>query len=151
MAKSSPKKFKAAVEATRSIKNCYQPGLRGFGANSAKINLTNTSLCNGSIDIDACVREDYPNSNRWDYCFGYNNEAYFVEVHSANTGEVSTMLNKLQWLKDWLNSDAPALNSIKAKVPFYWIQSGKYNILPNSPQSRRIAVAGIKPIAKLAL
>ncbi len=151
MAKTTSNKFKEAVEATAEIKNCYQPGLKALGAYSAKVALTDNSLCNGSVDIDECVRTKYPNSNRWDYCIGYNNKAYFVEVHSANTAEVSTMLNKLQWLKDWLNSKAPELNKIKAPVPFYWVMSGKYAIQPNSPQSRKIAQAGIKPIAKLSL
>ncbi|HEY5328188.1 MAG TPA: hypothetical protein VIJ27_14390 [Mucilaginibacter sp.] len=144
-------KFIAAVDATPDIKNCYQSGLKAMGSYSTKISLSNTSSCNGSVDIDECVKSEYPNANRWDYCFGYNNKAYFVEVHSANTSEVSTMLNKLQWLKDWLNSSAPELNKIKANPPYYWVMSGKYDILPNSPQAKRIAQAGLKPISKLSL
>ena len=151
MAKAIVNKFKAAVEATSDIKSCYQPGLRALGTYSNKVSLSNNSLCNGSVDIDECVKAKYPNANRWDYCIGYDNKAYFVEVHSANTSEVSTMLNKLQWLKDWLNSSAPELNKIKAKPPYYWVMSGKYAILPNSSQARQIAAAGIKPIAKLTL
>jgi hypothetical protein len=151
MAKTTVMEFKAAVEATSDIKNCYQPGLKGLGSYRTKLSLGNSSLCDGSVDIDECVKGKYPNANRWDYCFGYNNEAYFVEVHSANTSEVSTMLNKLQWLKDWLNSSAPELNKIKARPPYYWIMSGKYAILPNSRQARQIATVGLKPISKLSL
>lgn len=151
MAKAASNKFKAAVEATPDIKNCYQPGLKAMGSYSTKISLSNSTLCNGSVDIDECVKAKYPNSNRWDYCFGYNSKAYFVEVHSANTSEVGTMLNKLQWLKDWLVNKAPELNKIKAKPPYYWVMSGKYAILPNSSQARQIAAAGLKPIAKITL
>lgn len=143
--------FKAAVAETPDITNCYQPGLKALGTYSTKISPGNTTLCNGSVDVDSCTAALYPNANRWDYCIGYNNEAYFVEVHSANTSEVSTMLNKLQWLKDWLVNEAPELNKIKAKPPYYWVMSGKYAILPNSSQARQIAAAGIKPIAKLTL
>jgi len=151
MAKQIANNFKTAVEATPEIKDCYQIGLRAFGSYSAKVTLSNSSLATGSVDIDECVKSKYPQLNRWDYCFGYNNKAYFVEVHSANTSEVSTMLLKLQWLKDWLISSAPALNAIKADQPYYWVMSGRYDILPNSPQARRIAQKGLKPIARLAL
>ena len=151
MAKHSKNVFREAVESTPEIKNCYQPGLRVLGKYSSKVTLTDTSLCNGSIDIDECVKNKYPNSNRWDYCIGYNNLAYFVEVHSANTAEVSTMLNKLQWLKDWLNNNATELNKIKASPPYYWVMSGKYAIPSTSPQSRRMAQAGIKPTSRLNL
>ena len=151
MAEGSNNKFKAAVDATPDIKNCYRPGLQALGAHGAKISLRNNSLCNGSVNIDECVKAKYPNANRWDYCLGYNNEAYFVEVHSANTSQVSTMLKKLQWLKHWLNNNAPELNKIKAKPPYYWVMSGKYDILPGSSKARQIASAGLKPIAKLVL
>jgi len=53
--------------------------------------------------------------------------------------------------QDWLESSAPHLNKIKADRPYYWVMSGKYDILANSPQARRIAQAGLKPIAKLSL
>lgn len=151
MDKTVDNQFKLAVEATPDIKTCHRPGLQALGSHSNKISLGNNSQCNGSVEIDECVKGKYANSNRWDYCFGYNHEAYFIEVHSANTSEVSTMLNKLQWLKDWLNSSAPELYKMKAKPPYYWIMTGKYNIQPNSPQARRIAQSGLRPISRLCL
>jgi hypothetical protein len=151
MAKTTVLNFSQAVAATPDIENCFHPGLRAFGVHSAKIVLSDNSSCNGSVNIDTCLSGKHPNTNRWDYCFGFNNEAVFVEVHPANTSDVDTMLNKLQWLKDWLTYVAPELNRIKAETPYYWIMSGKYNILPNSPQARRIANAGLKPKAKLNL
>jgi hypothetical protein len=151
MAKIAVMNFRTAVEATPDVSECFQTGLKALGPHSIKISLDNNSSCNGSVDIDTCLTAKYPNANRWDYCFGYNNEVYFVEVHSANTSQVSTMLNELQWLKDWLNSEAVELNKIKARTPYYWIMSGKYAILPNSPQARQIANKGLKPISKLIL
>lgn len=107
--------FKTAVENTPDIANCYQVGLRGLGAYSNKVQLSDTSKCSGSVDIDACTTEKYPQSNRWDYGLCYREKVYFMEVHTANTGEVSTVIRKLQWLKDWLNREAPELNKLKAK------------------------------------
>lgn len=145
-------KFKEAVESTPDIKECYQTGLQAMGAYSSKVELSDNRECNGSLDIDNCIRKNYPTSNRWDYAFSYKSVAYFVEVHSAETNEVSTVLAKLQWLKDWLKSSAPELLKLKAKkTPYYWIQSGRFNILKNSRQYRQAAQNGILPISKLYL
>ena len=143
--------FKTAVEETPDIATCYQLGLRGFGSYSNKVELTDNHQCSGSVDIDACTTRLYPQSNRWDYALCYESKVYFVEVHSANSGEVSTVLRKLQWLKDWLNEKAPEINKLKAPIPFYWVQTSDYKIPKASPQYRQIIKAGLKPIAKLVL
>lgn len=145
--------FQDAVKNTPDIANCYQVGLRGLGTYSNKVQLSDTSKCSGSVDIDACTTEKYPQLNRWDYALGYKEKVYFVEVHTANTGQVSTVLRKLQWLKDWLNTEAPELNKLKAQeqTPFVWIQTNGFSILKNSKQYREVVQAGLKPIAKLVL
>lgn len=109
--------------------------------------------CGGSLFIDQCLLDQnlYCQDNRWDYAIDYNGEAYFVEVHSANTGEVSTVLMKLEWLKNWLLTSAPELNALKAKAPYYWVQSNGYHILRNSSQERVVIQSGLKPIPQLVL
>ena len=145
--------FKKVVESTEEVKTCYQSGLRALGKYSLKVSLQDTTKCDGSIDIDAGVVRKYPNDNRWDYAFSYKSEVFFIEVHSANTGEVDVVLRKLQWLKDWLVRSAPEINKMKVKsrTPFYWVQSGSFNIPYNSSQFRLAATKGIKPIPKLIL
>lgn len=153
MAKRVKSKFQLAVEATPEVAACYKNGLQALkNADSAKIVLANTNHCDGSLAIDDCTTTLYPNDHRWDYCFSYAGSVYFVEVHSANTSEVDRVLRKLQWLKDWLSNNAPAINLLRVKDnPYYWIQSNGFNILKNSAQFRRIVQAGIKPIAQLKL
>jgi tetrahydrodipicolinate N-succinyltransferase len=142
--------FKKAVENTPDIANCYQSGLQGLGKHSSKIELTETTKCSGSVDIDACTTAKYPQSNRWDYALCYKLEVFFVEVHTANTTEVSTVLKKLQWLKDWLNQEAPEINKLKAKEqPYVWVQSKGFQI--RDSKVRQIVAAGIRPIPKLVL
>jgi len=92
MTKAAGKKFKAAVEATPDIKNCCQEGFDAFKHNADKISITEKKLCDGSIDIDECLRLKYPKSNRWDYCLSYNNQVYFAEVHRAYPNEISIVL-----------------------------------------------------------
>lgn len=143
--------FKVAVEATPELNGCYHPGLQAFGAYSNKIELHDNRECNGSVEIDECVRLIYPNANRWDYVFAYKSTAYFVEVHSAESNEVSVVLAKLQWLKDWLNTKAPEIAKIKAKQPYFWIQSSRFSIPKTTRQYRVAAQNGILPISKLTL
>ncbi len=138
-----------AIRATPDIAYAYMPGLKALGSHSKKIVLS--SACEGSADIDGAVAKKYPAANRWDYAFGYKGKIHFVEVHSANTGEVSTVLRKLQWLKDWLNEQAPEMNKHKGDPAFCWIQSGNFNILQNSPQYRLAQQKKILPIKNLTL
>lgn len=151
--KKAANKFKTAVENTKHINKSYCNGLKALGDYSKKIELGDTTSCEGSVDIDSAVRALYPQSNRWDYCFGYCGEIFFVEVHSANTSEVTTVLKKLQWLKDWLQAHATEINNLKAKskTPYYWIQSKGFDIPKTSPQYRLAVTNKIKPVAKLVL
>lgn len=155
MAKSIKKisNFQKAVESTPQINNAYSTGLRALGGYSNKIKLSNTQNCEGSVDIDSTVNHHYPTDNRWDYCLSYKGEVFFVEVHSANTGEVDTVIKKLSWLKNWLNREAPLINDLKAKSkhPFYWIQVNGFHILPNSRQFKSAIQENIKPVAQLVL
>jgi hypothetical protein len=145
------KAFKQAVENTNDIKYSYQVGLKGLGANSAKIKLTDNRKCEGSVDIDTSTLQKYPQANRWDYLFSYEGKVYFVEVHSAKTDDVSVVLKKLNWLKEWLNTEAPEIKKLKANQPYFWIQSNKFDIPKTSKQYRIIAQNGLKPIRILSL
>jgi hypothetical protein len=117
---------------------------------SVSVRVSNAGALEGSVDIDVCLQILYPQSHRWDYALGYQGKVYFIEVHSTHTSEVSTIKNKLAWLKDWLHIQAPALNSLPKH--FYWIASGGNNkILKGSSQARVIAKMGLKPISRLNL
>jgi hypothetical protein len=149
----SPKilSFREAVLETEDVKQCYQVGLRGFGKYSDKVELKENKLCGGSLDIDVCTKNKYPRENRWDHALDYDGKTYFVEVHPANTGDVKTVIKKLEWLKTWLNEEAPEINKLRANNPYRWVQSGKFAISPNTPQYKEAAQNGILPKPKLKL
>ena len=67
------------------------------------------------------------------------------------TCEVTKILEKLVWLKQWLQQQAPLINKIKAEVPYHWVQASNCMILPTSPQYRRLAAAGLLPKRKCKL
>ena len=148
-----PKTFRQAVYETPDIAEGYETGLVALGQHSSRIDPSDPRLLQGSVDIDARTTAKYPNANRWDYALAYIGEFFFVEVHSANSGEVRTVLKKFRWLKDWLHTQAPEINKLRAsgKFPFYWIQSKNFAIPKTSPQYKAADGAGLKPIAKLLL
>ncbi|MCF8371294.1 MAG: hypothetical protein K9H64_06715 [Bacteroidales bacterium] len=148
------KTFKQAIEATEEVRFCYKEGKSAIlNRERNKVELSDPRKCGGSLFIDQCLIEQnlYAQDNRWDYAIDYNGEVFFFEVHTANTREVRTVLNKLSWLKDWLNQKAPEINILKAKTSFYWVQSNGSHILKNSSQEREVLQEGLKPISKLVL
>jgi hypothetical protein len=97
----------------------------------------------GSVNIDDDCRATYPNDSRWDYAIGYDRNgqaiAYFIEVHSAETTEVSTVEKKFQWLLDFLAAEGhERLQTLPAE--FYWVASGRVNIPPHLPQYKKLHV-----------
>jgi hypothetical protein len=109
----------------------------------------------GSLDLDSALAAmpQYAQSNRWDYGVGHrlangHECAIWVEVHSASTGEVGTVLRKLSWLKGYLVQECQTLWGMtirqdrKTKA-FVWLASGSVHINRNSPQARRLAQAGL--------
>ncbi len=134
--------FKEAISATPLLKNAYRNGLQALGNYSNKVKPSDTKKCEGSVDIDAAVKGIYPNASRWDYALGYDGTTYFIEVHSAETSQVTPVLKKFRWVKEFLVADAPELNKHRKKR-FYWISSGGNNILKGSPQARQLAQSGI--------
>lgn len=131
--------FRSAVENCHEIKDWLKPGLSALGRNSGTVKAENTQLLNGSVDIDTAVKAIRPNEARWDYVIGYSNMAYFIEVHPADTKNVAEMLEKVNWLKQWLTIEAPELKKLHKCGCFNWIPSGRVKILKTSPQYKRIA------------
>lgn len=144
--------FKAAVEDTLDIASGYCIGLQAMKNYSIKVQAADTKQLTGSVDIDKAVKEKYPQDARWDYVVGYQQYVYFVEVHSAETSEVKTVLAKLKWLKDWLRTQAQELVKMQSPADsFVWIPSGRMGILPNSPQAMRLNQSGLKLVPVLRL
>lgn len=128
--------FRKAIEKIPDISLGYRKGLQAMGSNSTHVQAEDKRCLSGSVDIDNCTKSLYPNDSRWDYVIGYDEKAYFVEVHPADTGNVDEMIKKAKWLRSWLNKHSSELTQIET---MYWIPSGRTNILKTSKQYRLIA------------
>jgi hypothetical protein len=145
--------FAEAVRRTSDLAQCLMVGLQALGANSKKISVPKNRTRNleGSVDIDDCVKNKYPNDQRWDYVFGYRGRVYYIEIHPAGTSEVNVVIAKLNWLKQW-RKQATALESLRNKSSYYWIASKGINITRNSKYRRMLDMAGIAgPCSRLDL
>ena len=153
--------FKKAVEAAPPPVNlAYCPGKQALeNRHRGLVTCTDSRRLTGSIYLDSALAQEpgYTDKPRWDYSLGYKPQngrehAVWVEVHSATTKEVSAVLKKLQWLRDWLNSEAEQLRLMtdfaKNDIRFVWIASSSVKILQNSPQARRLSQSGIRGVKK---
>jgi hypothetical protein len=141
--------FRQAVEATPSVAAHYRAGLQALSADdAARIRCADTRRLTGSVNADGALQASEPTASRWDYGIGLrraNREAaVWVEVHPASSSSITDMLNKLQWLRNWLRTQAPALAAL-TQNDYYWVATGAtIAITPNSPQARRLAAAGLR-------
>jgi hypothetical protein len=152
--------FEAAIRAT-APRLALKPGLRAIkkGEGHGQIVAEVPQRLLGSAAIDDDCRPAYPTDDRWDYVIGYDRAgkaiAHFVEVHSAETSEVTKMGKKLRWLQDFLLK--PPQKKLSALDPeYHWVASGRFNIPKHVPQYRTLTTtlrkAGLRfPVKKLVL
>ena len=153
--------FQTAVEdAPAPVNGAYRSGLQALeGRHRSLVTCEATRRLTGSIFLDSVLAQDpnHANQPRWDYGLGYMPEngaeqAVWVEVHTATTREATPVLDKLQWLKNWLNSNADQLlrmtNEGDKKFRFVWIASGRVNIPPHTPQAKKLAMSKIGKVRR---
>ena len=154
--------FKEAVEAAQHpVNNSYCSGKQAMeNKHRHLVTCQDSKRLTGSIDLDKALEKHRPNDNRWDYGLGYKpanggEQAIWVEVHSATTREVSKVLSKLQWLKDWLNEDAEQLRRLSDRadgnIRYVWIASSGVKIQRHSRQRKQLALSGLRLKSSLAL
>lgn len=118
--------FADVIQSIPEIAQCLKKGLQALGGNSNKIEVRETRCLTGSVDIDTCLTNRYPNAPRWDYVFGYKDQIYYVEIHPAgSTGEVKTVVAKLMWLKQWRKLAAKNLEDLENQSTYHWVSSGR--------------------------
>ena len=140
--------FRMAVEGTPDVANGYCPGLQALeNVDKSAVKLNDKRKLDGSLNIDKETKHLYPNEPRWDYAVGYDDKVFFVEVHPANTSNISDMAKKKEWLKKWLQSKAPLLDALPSGNPrFLWAatESGVH-ILNQTSHMRKLAQLGFNP------
>jgi len=140
--------FRRAVAQTSELgPSAFQLGLQALGNHSSRVQCADTRRLTGSVALDDVLQAKYPNDPRWDYGIGLRKgkreAAVWIEVHPASTSAVTTVLKKLQWLKNWLKNQAPTLDTLTAAQSYYWVATGGVHIRPGTPQARQLQLAGL--------
>ena len=87
--------FRMAVEGTSDVAKGYCHGLQALeNADKTAVKLKDKRKVDGSLNIDKETKYLYPNDPRWDYAVGYDDKVFFIEVHPANTSNISEMEKK---------------------------------------------------------
>ena len=143
-------RFQEAVANTNDVRDYYRPGFQALiEKDRNRLSCEDPRKISGSLHLDVAVAQLYPNAARWDYGIGIKkteakDEAIWVEVHPADANQVPRMIDKLAWLKNWLNDSAQNLMLItKNDSPYVWVASGRVSFQRASPQAKRLALAGI--------
>ena len=140
--------FRAAVLGIPSIQSHYREGTQALRAQDRRrLTCSNARRLQGSVDLDTALMPVYPQAPRWDYGIGIargsaKDLVVWLEVHSASSlRNLTEVLRKLEWLRDWLGSDAPALRSLPSS--YVWLASGVVAFRSGSKHARRIAERGL--------
>lgn len=145
----------AVIAAPHPVNRAYRPGKQALeNRHRNRVTCAEPRRLTGSVDLDTALKQvaRHAQAPRWDYGLGYRpasgaERVVWVEVHSATTKEVSAVLRKLQWLRDWLNGDAEQLSKLTnlscSDVRFVWIASAGVKIPRNSPQARQLSLSAI--------
>ena len=145
MPKRSLSPLMIAAEETPDVKDHCMAGLAALRGNRAKVKASDSRKLRSSIDIDSAVKMKYPNESRWDYAVEYGDEVFFLEVHPGSTSNISEVMKKLSWLKQWLSTNAPKIEALKAtsKSPYYWAYTNNFSVLKSSRQYKAMLQAGL--------
>ena len=143
-------RFQDAVASSDDARDSCQPGLQALlERHRNKLSCQDTRKISGSLNLDAAVAGLYPGQPCWDYGIGIKktesaDRAVWVEVHPADANQVQKMIDKLTWLRNWLKTRAPGLMRITGNdSPYVWVASGSVSFQRNSPQARKLVLAGI--------
>lgn len=141
--------FNEAVGDCAALSGHLRKGLQALkAADRERITCKTPRLLAGSVDVDTALSAALPQANRWDYAIGVKLQAeadavIWIEVHPASsTGEVEVVLRKMQWLKEWSQSQAWGLHRLTRE--YVWVATGSVVLSANGPQRRRLAQAGIR-------
>ena len=148
-----PSPLEAAVAKTSEVVGFYCRSLQALESKDKKkglIDYEDSSKIMGSVYLDKATRDlDHPFPKRWDYVIEYSKKIYYYEPHPASGGnKIEEVIGKAEWLRWWLTNNAPDIKDLGTEG-FFWIHTGKCNILPNSQQSKKLLDLGVQLKSKL--
>lgn len=103
------------------------------------------ALVRQSLDLDAALRDRYPNDPRWDYLLSTETLLFGVEPHKARGSEVGDVIRKKQSAEDHLRGQ---LRSHVRIQKWLWVTRGKVTLGRTESAYRRLSKAGIEFVGR---
>jgi hypothetical protein len=132
------------------LQDAYRPGLQALRGNDHNhVTAKNPNQISGSADIDTALVSQYPSRNRWDYVIArrtgrVTEKLYWIEIHPAHsTAEAKVVVQKANWLKQWLAGPGNALASYEREL--IWVPTAAVAFHSSSPQAKTLVQAGVIP------
>jgi len=99
------------------------------------------------LNLERALARSQAREPRWDYGIGLGaggkDIVVWLEVHPASsTRNLEEVSSKLDWLRAWVRSSAPALGRLRAR--FVWLATGRVCFPCHSPHRKRIAQHGLE-------
>lgn len=142
--------FQEAVESIPQLKGQWEKGLGALRAEDKPHVLPeDPRRLRGSVDVDKAHQKvkKHAQANRWDFAIGFQHSnrkeefIYWLEIHTGSDSEISVVLRKLAWLKEWLKNEGQALAGFKCQ--FVWAPSGATNFTKRARQVKALAYMGL--------
>lgn len=149
----APSPLAEAVAATPEVSGFFCRSLQALESKDKKrslIGYEDSSMIIGSVYLDKATKDlDHPFPKRWDYVIEYSNKIYYYEPHPASGGDkIDEVIGKAEWLRWWLKNKAPHIKALGTEG-FFWVHTGKCNILPSSQQAKKLLDLGVQIKSKL--
>lgn len=131
------------------------PGLSGLAPKDRGYIETGSARTLVSVNVETVQNKLAPGEPSWDYAIGWqvggDDRCCFVEVHSANTQQVTEVLRKKRATETFLRHHAPQVVALAhqtrdalRKPAWRWIATGGHvGIHPNTPAYRQLSQAGV--------
>ncbi len=136
--------IRSALRANSALRDSVADGLNAMDGSHRRYiaEEVRTSFVD-SLEIDENLKEGRDQENRWDYLLGYAAGACVVglEPHSANTGEVTTVIRKRKAALEQLR---PHLKAGAKVAEWFWVASGKNRFLDTEKARQLLDQNGIR-------
>ena len=141
--------FRQAVGQTPRLKGTWKAGLGALRAeDKPHIKPEDPKRLRGSVDVDTALQQSEPNAHRWDFAIAYqhtnrtNEFIYWVETHTGSDNQISTVLDKLAWLKKWFRAGGRTLAKFAREI--VWVASGPTTFTKGATQVKILATKGVR-------
>jgi hypothetical protein len=142
---------RAALLATSVLSTQVRDGLRALhGSDQNYLAKDIRRAFADSLALDAVLRHEYPEENRWDYLLGHGSPPAVVglEPHSARGDQISTVIRKKEAARQQL---AAHLRPGRRVSAWLWVASGDVQFADTEKARRRLDEHGIRFVGRQVL